>query len=94
VGTVVFPDADIKFFLDASVGERAGRRYLELIAKGAHPSLTKVESDLLLRDRQDRERTIAPLKVPPDAIIIDSTDKTISEVVDAMMRIIENILCP
>jgi cytidylate kinase len=91
MGTVVFPDAEIKFFLDASVKERVGRRYLELIGRGELASLQNVECDLLLRDRQDRERAIAPLSVPHDAVIIDSTDKTIPQVIDIMMGIIENI---
>lgn len=91
MGTVVFPDAEIKFFLDASVQERAGRRYHELLGKGDGVSLRDIESDLLLRDRQDRERPIAPLIVPPDALRIDSTDKTISEVVDIMKSVIEKL---
>jgi cytidylate kinase len=91
MGTVVFPDAEIKFFLDASVQKRAGRRYHELLWKGDSVSLQDVESDLILRDRQDRERLIAPLIVPPDALKIDSTDKTISEVVDIMKRVIEKL---
>jgi cytidylate kinase len=90
MGTVVFPDAEIKFFLDASVKERVGRRYLEVIGRGESISLRKVEYDLLLRDRQDRERAIAPLRVPHDAVMIDSTDKTILQVIDIMMGIIEN----
>jgi cytidylate kinase len=91
MGTVVFPDAEIKFFLDASLQKRAGRRYHELLGKGDFVSLQDVESDLLLRDRQDCERLIAPLIVPPDALRIDSTDKTISEVVDIMKRVIEKL---
>jgi cytidylate kinase len=91
MGTIVFPDAEIKFFLDASVKERAGRRHRELLEKGEFISLRDVESDILLRDRQDRERAIAPLRPSPDAVVIDSTDKTISQVVDIMMSIIDNI---
>jgi cytidylate kinase len=91
MGTVVFSDAEIKFFLDASVQERAGRRYHELLGKGDGVSLQDIENDLLLRDRQDRERPIAPLIVPPDALRIDSTDKTISEVVDIMKSVIEKL---
>ena len=90
MGTVVFPDAEIKFFLDASAKERAGRRYRELTEKRRPSSLREIESDLLRRDRQDRKRPIAPLIIPPDAVIIDSTDKTISQVVDIMMGVIEN----
>jgi len=89
MGTVVFPDAEIKFFLDASVQERAGRRYQELLERGDGVALHDVESDLLLRDRMDRERPIAPLIAPPDAIRLDSTDKTIAEVVDMMKGVIK-----
>ena len=88
MGTVVFPDAEIKFFLDASVKERAGRRYRELCERGESTSLLDVESDILVRDRQDSERPIAPLIASPDAVRIDSTDKTISQVVDIMMGVI------
>lgn len=88
MGTVVFPDAEIKFFLDASERERAGRRYRELNERGETASLRDIESDLLLRDRQDRERSIAPLIASPDAVHIDSTDKTILQVVDIMMGVI------
>jgi cytidylate kinase len=88
MGTVVFPDAEIKFFLDASVKERAGRRYRELCERGESASLPDIESDILVRDRQDSERPIAPLVVSPDAVHIDSTDKTISQVVDIMMGVI------
>jgi CMP/dCMP kinase len=90
MGTVVFPEAEIKFFLDASVPERANRRYLELIEKGELTSLQEVECDLISRDRQDRERAVAPLRIPRDATIIDSTDKTIPQVIDIMLGIIEN----
>lgn len=89
MGSVVFPDAEIKFFLDASVHKRADRRYHELIVRGDTVRLQDIESDLLLRDRMDRERPIAPLIVPPDAIRIDSTDKTIPEVVEIMKGVIK-----
>jgi cytidylate kinase len=90
MGTVIFPEAEIKFFLDASVTERAKRRYLELTEKGELTSLREVESDLIFRDRQDCERAVAPLRVPRDATIIDSTDKTIPQVIDIMLGIVEN----
>lgn len=89
MGTVVFPDAEIKFFLDASVRERAGRRYRELSERGEKASLRDVESDILIRDRQDRERSVAPLVAAADAVHIDSTDQTISQVVDIMMGVID-----
>ena len=89
MGTVVFPDAEIKFFLDATVRERAGRRYRELSERGEKASLRDVESDILIRDRQDRERSVAPLVAAADAVHIDSTDQTISQVVDIMMGVID-----
>ena len=89
MGSVVFPDAEVKFFLDASARERASRRYLELTERDT-VCMQEIEDDLLRRDSQDRNRLIAPLIIPPDAVIIDSTDKTISQVVDIMLSVIEN----
>jgi cytidylate kinase len=88
MGTVVFPDADCKFFLDASIAERAKRRFLELEAKSGCCDYEQVEKDLLARDRQDRERSIAPLRPAPDAIIIDSTGMTIGEVADKITEFV------
>ncbi len=88
MGTVVFPDAEIKFFLDASADERVSRRYRELIERGECVNLHDVENDLLFRDRQDRERSIAPLVASPDAVHIDSSDKTVLQVIDIMMGVI------
>lgn len=90
MGTVVFPDAAFKFFLDASVQARSQRRYLELFERGDRVTLTDVENDMILRDRQDIERSVAPLIAAPDAVIIDSTDKTIPQVVGIMIAVIEN----
>jgi cytidylate kinase len=84
MGSVVFPDAELKFFLDASAWERTKRRYLELTKKGASVSLHEIEQDLLRRDSQDRNRAISPLTIPSDALVIDTTDKTISQVIDIM----------
>lgn len=89
MGTVVFPQAEIKFFLDASVEERAKRRYLELVEKGETVILKEIEKDLILRDRQDRERPIAPLAIPADAVVIDSSDKSVSQVAELMVATIE-----
>lgn len=91
MGTVVFPQAEIKFFLDASVGERANRRYLELVEKGQPVILKDIENDLIRRDRQDRERSVAPLAVPTDAVVIDSSDKSVSQVVEIMVAMIERL---
>ena len=81
--------AEIKFFLDASLEERANRRYLELIEKGQPVILKDIENDLIRRDRQDRERSVAPLAVPKDAVVIDSSDKSVSQVVEIMIAVIE-----
>jgi cytidylate kinase len=83
MGTVVFPDADLKFFLDASTRTRALRRYDELKSKSSQ-TLEEVGLDIQRRDRNDSTRALAPLKPAPDAIMIDSTDLSIAEVVELM----------
>lgn len=90
MGTVVFPDADVKFFLDADLGERIQRRYGELATKGQNPNYKEVEKDLIRRDAQDRGRTVAPLKIPDCAIVIDSTRIPVSKVVEKMVAVITN----
>ena len=84
MGTVVFPDADLKFFLDASTRKRALRRFEELKLK-TKQTLKEVEKEIQQRDRNDSTRDLAPLKPAKDAIIIDSTDLTVNEVVDFMV---------
>lgn len=88
MGTVVFPDADVKFFLDADAEVRARRRWLELAMRGEQVSFTILMEGMMIRDRQDRERAIAPLKVPANAIMIDSTGLDIDAVVRAMLSAI------
>ena len=86
MGTVVFPQAQVKFFLIADSGIRAQRRFEELKAKDTPGiSLTTVEQDMVKRDRDDSTRTLAPLKPAPDAIQIDSTRMDIEAVVDTML---------
>ncbi len=88
MGTVVFPDADIKFFLAASGKVRASRRYKEL--KSASPqTLQEVENEMARRDKNDSSRKLAPLKPASDAIYIDSTELTVSEVVELMLSYIQ-----
>jgi cytidylate kinase len=94
MGTVVFPDAEVKFFLDASSEERAKRRYSEMVCKGERVSLSEIESDLLLRDRQDRGRSIAPLVIPADAVVVDTSNQSIPQVVDFMISVIERACSP
>jgi cytidylate kinase len=84
MGTVVFPGADIKFFLDASRKTRALRRYEELSSKTSL-TIEEIEQDINCRDENDRTRPLAPLKPAEDAIIIDSTDLSVREVVDLML---------
>ncbi|MFC1798431.1 (d)CMP kinase [Thermodesulfobacteriota bacterium] len=87
MGTVVFPEADIKFFLDASLKTRALRRYRELAAS-VNQTLEAVEEDMRRRDRNDSTRSLAPLKPADDAVIIDSSGLTIDGVVDQMVECI------
>ncbi len=81
IGTVVFPDADAKFFLEADPAVRARRRYEELFQKGVERSLDEVLADQNKRDRDDAERAVAPLKAADDAIRMDSSVLPMSEVV-------------
>ena len=88
MGTVVFPGADYKFYLDAAVAERAKRRYKEVIVCDDKVDYEQIEKDIIVRDKQDKERAIAPLKPAETAVIIDSTDMTVDEVVDKITELI------
>ena len=91
-GTVVFPQADIKFFLDASQSTRALRRFRQMGEQDRRrQSLEDVQKDIQRRDFNDSTRTLAPLKPAPDAIIIDSTDLTIQRVVELMLAHISRL---
>lgn len=90
IGTEVLPNADVKIFLTASIDERAKRRFEELTAKGSVVNLDAVKSEMASRDKQDSEREIAPLKKADDAILIDSTNLTVDEVVTKILRIAES----
>lgn len=85
MGTVVFTDADLKVFLDASAEERAERRYKQLKNKGLSVSLPGLLAQIQERDARDRGRTVAPLKPAEDALVIDSTSMTIEAVFDQVM---------
>lgn len=91
IGTVVFPNADIKFYLDALPKERGKRRHRELIAKGEKVSLDRVTKEIIQRDCNDSSRKYAPLKPAIDAVNIDSTDSTIEEVTEKLLEIIKGI---
>jgi CMP/dCMP kinase len=85
IGTVVFPDADLKFFLEASAEERGKRRYLELKTKGMDVELVRITREIKDRDRQDSGRSIAPLRQADDALLIDSSLLSIDQVVDRLL---------
>ncbi|HEB49743.1 MAG TPA: (d)CMP kinase [Desulfobulbus sp.] len=84
-GTVVFPRAAWKFFLDAAPGERARRRAEQLRLRGQEVDEKKILAQIIQRDRDDRERTIAPLRAAPDAIHIDTTNLDLDQVVDRIL---------
>ncbi len=89
IGTVVLPNAKYKFFLTATVEERATRRYKELINKGVKDiSLNDIISDIIKRDNIDTNRDVGPLKQAKDACLLDTTDKTIQECVDFIVSIV------
>lgn len=85
IGTCVLPDADVKIFLTASVEKRAKRRYDELVEKGEQCDLRTIEEDIRKRDEQDSTRELSPLRQAEDAHLVDSSDMTIQEVVDAII---------
>jgi CMP/dCMP kinase len=85
-GSVVFPDAHLKFYLDADAGERAKRRHLELEIKNDGADLATVKTEMMERDKNDSEREIAPLVIPEGAIRIDTTGIDAQGVVDLMLR--------
>lgn len=87
IGTCVLPNADLKIFLTASVDERARRRSDELKAKNLAADFDKVREEIILRDKQDSQREIAPLKQAEDAILLDTTNLTIDEVVAKILEL-------
>lgn len=87
IGTCVLPHADVKVYLTASAAVRAKRRYDELAAKGETCDIQKIEEDIIKRDEQDMNREIAPLKQAEDAVLIDSSNMTIDEVVKAILNL-------
>ena len=89
IGSVVFPDADLKVYLDASAEERARRRANDPAHSALQGTLAGVQSDLQARDKSDSERPVAPLTLATDAIYIDTTDMPIDNVVAMVMRIVQ-----
>jgi cytidylate kinase len=89
MGTVVFPEADIKIFLDASAEVRAKRRYKQLIEKGLSANLAHLVEEIRERDDRDRNRTVAPLCAADDAVVIDSSDMTIESVKKQVLEVVK-----
>jgi cytidylate kinase len=93
-GTVVCPDADVKFYLDASIDERARRRHLELAGTaGAPVPFDVLRAEIRARDAQDTRRALAPLRRPDGAIDIDTSDLSIDQVLDRMLEAVERRRC-
>lgn len=92
IGTVIFPDAEVKFFLDANSAERANRRYKEQISRGEKVDAKRVLEEMNKRDRDDSSRECAPLKIADDAIYIDTTGKNVTEVLAETLNYIEKQL--
>lgn len=88
MGSVVFPHAQVKFYMDASVEERAKRRYQQLQARGIDGTFSHLLEEMAARDHQDKTRSISPLVVPKGAVIIHTDGFTIDEVFDQMMTVI------
>jgi len=89
IGTVVFPDADVKFYLDAETEERARRRFNELVEKGVRVGFRETLEEVRQRDHNDMNRILSPLRKAEDAVVIDSTRRSVEEVVGEMVRIVE-----
>ena len=89
IGTVVLPNAEVKIYLTASSRVRAERRYKELQEKGETCDLDQIEKDIILRDEQDMNREISPLRQADDAVLVDSSDMSIEEVVNCLIDIVE-----
>ena len=91
MGTVVFPDAPVKFFLTASPETRAKRRYKQLKEKGITSNIADLAADIRERDERDRSRSASPLAPAEDAVVIDSTSMTIEQVVETLAAHVEKV---
>jgi cytidylate kinase len=89
IGSVVFPNAELKIFLDADFEERVSRRHQQHLEQGIESSLEMTRKEVEERDRRDRERKLSPLVQAPDAVYLDTTAMTAQEVVDVIVRLAE-----
>lgn len=87
MGTVVFPDAQLKIFLTASPEERANRRYKQLIEQGIGASLNDLLNELVSRDERDMQRSVSPLRPADDAVVLNSTDMSVEEVLQNILQL-------
>ncbi len=92
MGSVVFPDAPLKVYLTATAEARAQRRYNQLLEKGGTVKIDEILSDITQRDEQDQQRTVAPLRALPDAVLIDTTDMNIDQVIDKLTSLCQERL--
>jgi cytidylate kinase len=92
-GSVVWPEAEVKVYLDADLDTRARRRRADLVARGLDGDLETVREDIARRDRQDMERALAPLMKPAGAVVVDTTGLGVADVVDGLLRVIEQTRC-
>ena len=92
-GSVVWPQAEVKFYLDADLDTRARRRREELAARGTAADLASVREEVARRDRQDMERPLAPLVKPAGALVVNTTGLEAADVVDTMLRAVEHVRC-
>lgn len=92
-GSVVWPAAEVKVYLDADLDTRACRRRDDLLARGLGADLETVRDDIARRDRQDMERSLAPLVKPEGAVVVDTTGLGVAEVVDGLLRVVEQARC-
>ena len=89
IGTCVLPDADVKIYLTASSTVRAKRRFEELTAKGETPDFDSIKADIIERDERDMKREISPLRQADDAVLVDTSELSIEEVVEKILEITE-----
>jgi CMP/dCMP kinase len=92
IGSAVFPDAEVKFYVDADPRARAERRYAELSEKGACPSIAEIEREMLERDRKDSTRPDSPLTRTPDALLLETTGLAPEQVVEKMLEVVRSRL--
>jgi len=91
IGTVVFPDADYKFYLDADLGVRARRRFSELVEAKQDVRIEDIKADVETRDKSDMDRAVGPLKKSADAVLVDTTNLSVDEVVEKLLSYIERL---